>query len=360
VTECPHRQVSLDWTDPAARLVGEPPRVEAAFGWCVTCGRQVCGTEARAPAQPVIAPPSSPPVRVWEAREVMAPPLPPSDRTRYAPAGWVPPTRAPTPPEPSTLTCTDVDWPEDPSRAPAVGCQRAATHSSCDGVVCPAHRCRCSAPLPGPIPLSERCHYALPDGRFCVGHRGHDGDHEAAPGGVAAIVGRWPGDETDEEIAEFFATKRETRSPDSARASDEAPTQTSTGSRDARQAQTFSVLDAAEKRLDTMIEDSGSATTPPRRHTRRGPSPYPDCVHPLAMRSSYIEPAGATVFLSGTRLEHVRVGTVCGRCGAVDPMETSHGERGALSVTAVGRAGSGRPAGGVRGGDGDEGRGGER
>jgi hypothetical protein len=178
---CPHRQVSLDWTDPAARLVGEPPRVEAASGWCVTCGRQVWGTEARAPAEPVIAPPSSPPVRVWEAREVMAPPLPPSDRTRYAPAGWVPPTRAPTPPEPSTLTCTDVDWPEDPSRAPAVGCQRAATHSSCDGVVCPAHRCRCSEPLPGPIPLSERCHYALPDGRFCVGYRGHDGRHEVAP-----------------------------------------------------------------------------------------------------------------------------------------------------------------------------------
>lgn len=168
---CPHRQVSLDWTDPAARLVGEPPRVEAGSGFCVTCGRQVWGTEAAPPAYST----------AWDAQEVTAPPLPPSDRTLNAPAGWVPPTRAPTPPEPSTLTCTDVDWPEDPSRAPAVGCQRAATHSSCDGVVCQAHRCRCSEPLPGPIPLSERCHYALPDGRFCVGYRGHDGRHEVAP-----------------------------------------------------------------------------------------------------------------------------------------------------------------------------------
>lgn len=164
---CPHRQVSLDWTDPAARLVGEPPRVEAASGWCVTCGRQVWGTEARPPVE---AP-------IWEAQAVMANPLPPSDRTLYAPAGWVPPTRAPTPPGP--LTCTDVDWLDEDGYAPVVCCQRDATHSSCDGVVCPAHRCRCSEPLPGPIPLSERCHYTLPDGRFCVGYRGHSGGHEA-------------------------------------------------------------------------------------------------------------------------------------------------------------------------------------
>jgi len=59
------------------------------------------------------------------------------------------------------------------------------------------------------------------------------------------------------------------------------------------------------------------------------------------MRSSYIEPSGATVFLSGTRLERVRAGTVCGRCVAVEPMETSHGERGALPVSAVGTGGGG-------------------
>lgn len=151
MTDCPHRQVSLDWTDPAARLVGEPPCVEAASGWCVTCGRQVWGTEARHPVEA--------------------------------------PTRAPASPEPSPLMCTDVDW---LGWAEGVPCQRAATHSNTGGAaVCPAHRIRGDRPLPGPIPLSERCHYTLPDGRFCVGYRGHSGWHEAAP--RALYLGmEWP------------------------------------------------------------------------------------------------------------------------------------------------------------------------
>ena len=163
MTECPHRQVSLDWSDPGARLVGEPPRVEAASGWCVTCGRQVWGTEARAPAEPVIAPPH---VDDWSDAVDPAQEQP----IHWNGEAWVEGRRKHAPPR-----CTHdwLDW-ED-----GVPCQRAATHSSCDGVVCPAHRCRCSEPLPGPIPLSERCHYTLPDGRFCVGYRGHSGGHEA-------------------------------------------------------------------------------------------------------------------------------------------------------------------------------------
>ena len=204
MTDCPHRQVSLDWSDPGARLVGEPPRVEAASGFCVTCGRQVWGTEARAPAE--LAGDAGPSPPVWKAQEVMANPLAPSDRTLYAPAGWVPPTRAPTPPphvddwsdavdpaqeqpihwngeawvegrrEHAPPRCTHdwLDWEE------GVPCQRAATHSNPDGAaVCPAHRICGAQPLSGTIPLSERCHYALPDGRFCNGYRGHGGRHEA-------------------------------------------------------------------------------------------------------------------------------------------------------------------------------------
>jgi hypothetical protein len=57
---------------------------------------------------------------------------------------------------------------------------------------------------------------------------------------------------------------------------------------------------------------SSNPATPPRRHTRRGPSPYPDCTHPSAMLSGYIEQ------LAETPWPIVHTGAICGRCGAVD------------------------------------------
>lgn len=313
----------------------------------------------------------------------------------------------------SALCSGDLDEP---------ACGREATHTSCDGFACPAHLCRCSKPLPRPVPLSERCHYAGPDGRPCDGYRGHDdGPHEALwdaptyqvlragePREVAVVLGRWPGDETDEEfdrsVREFadqhptrvraaesakvapcplcrvpvpkrlpavgpldaFAAcpgchavlvwrasdeweatglptrspepsawqreatpdaprsaarpaegvssvaQRETSSPESAHASDEGPTHTATPPRGACPAQTSSMPAAAEKRLDTMSGKNDPTTTPPRRHTRRGPSPYPGCTHPDGMLSLYVEE------LADTPWPCVHTGAICGRCGALD------------------------------------------